>query len=100
LLRAPYVGELDVAVETRALASILLGRPSLDRPCFDCSATCRVWWATGILGVSVLLSAMTCPPVRRRLSRSSWKFGDDGPAMNCYTVTVVVSSSVGVEVTL
>src|SRR5450755_1924855 len=32
----------------RALASTLLGRPSLDRPCVDCSATFGVSWATGI----------------------------------------------------
>jgi hypothetical protein len=59
-----YVRELDVAVEAHALASVLLGRPSLDRPCIDCSATFGVWCATGILDESVLLSAMTCQPPR------------------------------------
>ena len=35
----------------------------------------------------------------RRLSRSSWKFGDDGPVVDGYTVTVVAAPSAGVGVT-
>jgi hypothetical protein len=42
----------------------------------------------------------SCRLLLRRLSRSPWKFGDDDPVVDGYTVTVAAASSATVGVTL
>jgi hypothetical protein len=53
------------------------------------------------LRISRSRAASQAPPGGwERLSRSPWKFGDDDPGMDSYTIAAVAASSAGVGVTL